>query len=229
MDTTNKNTSRFKQWVIRMHNKYSHITRSGILGTRIAEIIKSEFDCSQKIEALDFGCGDMNISVTINQLIPETVFTGTDIHLIPENAKLPFPYIQFRNNRLPFENNRFKIVILCDVLHHIPEKDQAVTMKECLRVGENVIMKDVFEKGLFSRLVLIMLDILGNWAYGVRIPNRYFTRKRFLKFCEENGFTSKIMINQIELYNHMPYLLRQFSNPNLNFITVIRKKEDETL
>jgi ubiquinone/menaquinone biosynthesis C-methylase UbiE len=213
-----------KQKLIAFHHKYSHNIRCEILGEKIAEIIISETDCSKGVEALDFGCGDMKITSCIHQIIPAINWTGTDILERLENEKFPFQYIKYEECKLPFIDNSFNVIMMCDVLHHIIEKEQSVAIFECLRVGKKVVIKDCFEKGLFSRFVLQLMDIVGNWAYGVRIPTRYFTKKSFLKFCNNNSIDCHLKVLGIELYNHLPFFIKLISPPDLHFIAILTRK-----
>jgi 2-polyprenyl-3-methyl-5-hydroxy-6-metoxy-1,4-benzoquinol methylase len=193
------------------------------LATVIAKIIQSKFGTSPPIRILDFGCGDMKIAQCVHRIIPTSNWTGTDVRENWENEALGFPYAKFENNNLPFADNSFDIVVMNDVLHHIRKDEQAVSIHECLRTGKMILIKDVFEKGLFSRFILILMDIVGNWAYRVRIPTRYFTRKSFLKFCNENTIECDIIISEIALYNHLPFMVRLLSPPDLHFIAILRK------
>jgi len=220
----NKNKSRFKKKLINLHHKWSQNTRCEILGVEISKIIDPIYDKEKKITALDFGCGDMKVSSCIHQILPKIEWTGTDIHEKMDYEKFPFRYVKYGNNKLPFENDCFDLVLLSDVLHHVIEKEQNEVIKECLRVGRVIIIKDTFEKGIFSRMILILMDIFGNWAYGVRIPSRYFTKERFLKYCEMNSISCDIIVSKIELYNHLPLFIRLLSPPDLHFIAVLRKK-----
>jgi hypothetical protein len=97
---------------------------------------------------------------------------------------------------------------------------------ECLRVGNKVIIKDVFEKGIISCVILILMDILGNWVYGVRIPTRYFSKKRFEKFCKDNLISCEIKVLKVELYNHLRSIIRLISPSDLHFIAVLTKIEN---
>jgi ubiquinone/menaquinone biosynthesis C-methylase UbiE len=219
----NKNKKWFQWKLIAFHHKYSQNTRSLILGNIFAEIIQSEINCDKPFEALDFGCGDMKIATCIHQLIPTVNWTGTDVPEKLDHEILPYRYICFKNNKLPFETNQFDVVIMSDVLHHIAEKGQDVAIKECARVGKIVILKDVIEKGIFSRFILLIMDIIGNWAYGVRIPTRYFTKQRFLEFCKKNSLKVEIKVEKVELYNHLPWIVRIMAPPDLHFIAILKK------
>jgi 2-polyprenyl-3-methyl-5-hydroxy-6-metoxy-1,4-benzoquinol methylase len=212
----------FKQWLIRLHYRYSQNFRSEILANKIAEIINSKFDASRSIRILDFGCGDMKVAKCVREIIPSTNWTGTDVRENWENEELGFPYAKFERNILPFESKSFDVVLMNDVLHHVNEKEQAKVMSECLRVGDMILIKDVFEKGYFSRFILIMMDIAGNWAYGVKTPTRYFTKKRFSQFCNENSVNCEIITSEIALYDHLPFFVRLLSPPNLHFIAILR-------
>jgi len=174
--------SLFKHWLIQLHYKYSQNKRSVILATHIAEIIKSDFNCTHKIHILDFGCGDMYVAKCIHEIIPSTNWTGTDVRENWDKKDLGFEYVKYENNKLPFSDNSFDIVLMNDVLHHIVDEEKALSVQECLRAGRALIIKDVFEKSFFKSIILILMDIIGNWAYNVKIPTHYFSKKSFFLF-----------------------------------------------
>ena len=216
-----KNKSWLRKLFIDSHQHLSHKTRVRIIGVSIAEIISSEFRCQKKIACLDLGCGDMEISLCIQKEIPQTSWIGTDIHDASDNIQLPFDYIKFDGKSLPFQYHEFDLVLLCDVLHHIPVSIQNRIIRECARVAKKIIIKDHFEKGLFSRLVLMAMDFLGNWAYGVSAPKKYFTKKSFTQFCRNNSLDMALKVSQMELYKSLPSLIRIMLSPELHFIAVV--------
>jgi len=67
------------------------------------------------------------------------------------------------------------------------------------------------------------MDFIGNWAYGIKIPKKYFTKESFLFFCAKNKLDCDIKISEIALYNHLPSIIRMISPPNLHFIAVLKR------
>ena len=224
---------RKKNWVhdllIHFHQTQAHNARVGVIGTILAKIILEKFNNSDKIRCLDFGCGDMKVSNCISKEVPNSDWIGTDIYGFPDTINPPFKYIKFDGKVLSFEDKTFDIVILCDVLHHIPTIDRNRVVRECTRVGRMVIVKDHFERGRFSRWVLRAMDFFGNWAYGVKSPGDYFSKRTFFEFCYDNSVSAELKTSQIELYNHLPRIFRYILTPDLHFIAVLSSQENRDL
>jgi hypothetical protein len=70
--------------------------------------------------------------------------------------------------------------------------------------------------------MLQLMDIYGNWGYGVSIPKRYFTNDSFQALAISCGCKVSIVRNQIALYEHIP-ILRHILRPNWHFIAVLKK------
>lgn len=221
---TNINKNKLKNYLIKFHQKYAVKTRVEILSHKIIDVIKSSCDIKNELKVLDFGCGNMKIASCINQFLPKTIFTCSDIHEPLSEEKIAFDYVKYKGEQLAFVDDYFDVIILSDVLHHIPESQQNDVIAECVRLGKIVIIKDHFEKGILSRLILVLMDVFGNWASGIRIPMIYFTKERFLLFCDNNNLECDIKYSEIALYDHLPLIIRIVSPPYLQFIAVLKRK-----
>ncbi|MFN3873293.1 MAG: hypothetical protein ACK4R9_09850 [Ignavibacterium sp.] len=71
--------------------------------------------------------------------------------------------------------------------------------------------------------MLKLMDIVGNWGYGVALPENYFTETSFKELLKEVNAVEVKRINNIELYSHN-YLLSKILKANWQFISIIRKK-----
>ncbi|MDJ1473002.1 methyltransferase domain-containing protein [Cytophagaceae bacterium DM2B3-1] len=213
-----------RKLLIHFHQKASHNRRTCILTQLLKQNIIDCFSTKDtNVHCLDVGCGDMIIAESINESLPNTIWQCIDIHPLPEglenNAKWK-KYKTFDGSYIPFADKSFDVITFCDVLHHAGE-NTPVLLTEAARTGKIVLIKDHFEYSYYSRLMLKMMDIVGNWAYGINIPERYFTKKRFSKLCEGAGLEIIDMNNHIQLYEHLP-IVRTILSPKWQFIAVLK-------
>jgi hypothetical protein len=105
------------------------------------------------------------------------------------------------------------------VLHHAPE-DAARLLAEAGRVARHVLVKDHFEYGPYSRAMLRLMDFVGNWGYGVSVPERYFSRTEFVLLAAEQKLHISALDCGLELYDHLP-LVGTLLRPRWQFIAVL--------
>lgn len=215
-----------KKALISFHQKASHNHRVDLLSNMLGGTIGNLYPNLESIKCLDIGCGDMTIAENIKAMNPKTDWTCIDIHPLPkelENEEKWKKYRQFDGLHIPFEDNTFQASLFCDVLHHI-DADLTENIKEAARVSETVIIKDHFEYTLYSRNMLKIMDIVGNWGYGVSIPDKYFSKKRFQKLVDDCGLEIVDIDAHIPLYQHN-LVLNTILRPEWQFIAVLRKKK----
>lgn len=85
--------------------------------------------------------------------------------------KVHIPFILFDGVNLPFAGKSFDTVLLCDVLHHSGDE----ILKECLRVGKRIIIKDHFWENKKDIFWLKLFDRLANDPKYVNCNCRYKT------------------------------------------------------
>jgi len=115
-------------------------------------------------------------------------------------------YQQFDGSSLPFDEHAFDVVIFSDVLHHVPACLVSPLLKSAARVGRFVLIKDHFEYGWFSRNILRAMDFVGNYGYGISVPEFYFSCDSFAATVREAGFHINDMDIGINLYDHLPFV-----------------------
>lgn len=197
--------------VARIHRKYSHYTRVDILSNIICSIIKKHLLVKKTypLRILDVGCGDMQISRSLTKRLAsyDVSVSGIDIfEPNPESLESCLnSYSKFNGRDIPYDNDSFELAIFCDVLHHDMENANTL-IEEAKRVSRYILIKDHLESGQISRKILQLMDIVGNWGYGVRIPKRYFDSQSMDKFINMNQLRLVERLNNIELYNHIPGL-----------------------
>jgi len=221
----NQKKNIYKKYLVKFHKKISHSTRISIIADKISVCIKTHLPELTKINCLDVGTGDMSIPELIHNMNNATKWKCIDIHSLPKDlneSKKWKKYLKFDGENIPFENKIFDVTIFSDVLHHSSDKAPKL-IAEAARVSRYIIIKDHFEYSLYSRLVLKLMDFVGNWGYGVRIPKRYFSKKSFANLVEASNLKIIDLNIGINLYNHLP-IAKLFLNPKWQFIAVLSSK-----
>lgn len=209
----------FDKLLIRFHKNASHSNRIGVLSSLFTQEIKALDIKEEIITLLDIGCGDMKITKILAEQNEQLQTVGADIY---PNTKQWKNYVFFDGKTLPIADKSFDVVLFSDVLHHDSENlDQL--LKEAKRVGNFIIIKDHFEYGFFSRSLLQLADIVGNYGYGVSIPKRYFTKKRFQELLKKHQLTEIKQQCPVYLYNHLP-LVKYIFKGKYQFVSVISCK-----
>jgi SAM-dependent methyltransferase len=219
-----KEKSIIKQLLINFHQKSSHTNRIDKLAHLLANHISS-YNKTNRIKCLDVGCGDMVIAEKIADINPQTDWTCIDIHELPEHLKNDSKwkkYTQFDGHHIPYKEKNFDVVVFCDVLHHAQEATFQL-LQESARVGKMIIIKDHFEYSLYSRYMLKLMDFVGNWGYGIVLPDHYFSEKRFEKLCKQSNLDIVHVHKNIDLYSHLP-VLNKLLRPQWQFIAILKAK-----
>ena len=211
--------------LIAVHQRTSHGTRVQLLAkllvSRIAELFSSG-----PVRALDVGCGDMSLSVAVEEALPTVVWKCVDIHPCPESKLVEdarwHRYQIFDGKTLPFAAGQFDVVTFVDVLHHVPEELRIDLLRSAAATGKKVIIKDHFEYGMYSRSALRIMDFVGNFGYGINIPKRYFRIASFHRLCESAGLKVVRCDIGIRLYDHLP-VLRHLLFSKWQFIAICER------
>lgn len=216
--------SLLKKGLIKIHEKISHSHRLKILEEKCYQLITDQICDSydNTFKCLDVGCGNMVLAEKLEQRIPNSLWKCIDIHELPKSMKSEsrwIKYLQFDGRNIPFADQSFDLILLCDVLHHSGEH-LIFLLKEAARVAKYVIVKDHFEFGFFSRKTLQLMDIVGNWGYGVSIPKQYFTEESWDKCIEESNLRVVNTVHGIELYEHL-YFLPKILKSKWQFIAIL--------
>jgi hypothetical protein len=115
-------------------------------------------------------------------------------------------YRQFDGEVIPYESDSFDVILFSDVLHHVPGELREDLLRSAGEVGRFVLIKDHFEYGWISRQMLRAMDFLGNFGYGISIPNRYFDQTSFAALVSQADLCVKRLEVGIRLYDHLPLL-----------------------
>lgn len=222
-----KNAKEKKIWhnaIVYVHQKLAHSRRIDILSQTLIRYFNGIIGDKKNIRCIDVGCGDLGIKERIAEKVPGTVWQYLDIYDLPKNLANNEKwkgYIKFNGKDLPFDDDSIDIVLFCDMLHHAADNVDNL-LREAHRVGKYIIIKDSFEYSLYSRYMLRLMDIVGNWGYGVHIPKKYFTVDEFRNICAEMKFNIKVFDVGIQIYGHLP-IIRNVLRPEWQFIAVLEK------
>ena len=159
----------------------SNFIRSICGGDRLNRITKiinelltqAYFKKNRTLKILDFGCGSMEISKKLQNKNYVKQIVGSDIFKHSYESK-KIVYVNY--DELFRKNEKFDIIFIVDVLHHIGIEDAHKTIRKLSKLSDNIIIKDHFEHGYFSRQLLRFVDFYANYGYGVNIPKKYFDK-----------------------------------------------------
>lgn len=206
--------------LVASHQKLSHSHRIGVLVALLGQRIRG-LGLPAPIRVLDVGCGDMTLAKGLMAQGDDIDIICVDIH--PPPADLPgrdafwARYQPFDGRSLPFGEQSFDVVIFSDVLHHVPHASLQPLLASAARVGRFVVIKDHFEYGWFSRQVLRAMDFVGNYGYGISVPERYFSEDTFSQVIGGAGLRMEKVDIGVRLYDHLP-LIRTLLSPRWQFL-----------
>ena len=183
-------------------------------------IINISKEISQKkggrITVLDFGCGSMNVSRKLNKYSFIKQIVGIDTFYFKFESK-KMQYVQsdkfFKSN-----NTKFDLVIAIDVLHHIGIDQAPKVLQKLSKISNNIIIKDHFEHGFFSRHLLRFVDFYANYAYGVNIPKKYFDYKSWNKVVKKSALNEVKLIKNFQQHDGLFNLIL---NKKHHFISLL--------
>ncbi len=173
-----------------VHGKAVHSRRARVLATHLAELIPP--DCS----VLDVGCGDAFVDALLLKRRPDLRLSGVDV-LVRADALIPV--VAFDGSRLPFPDQSWDVVLLCDVLHHTPSPIEM--LREAVRVARDcVVIKDHIVEGAFARYTLRFMDFVGNAPHGVAMPYNYLTLGQWEDAYRRTGLVPREVRHDLRLY-----------------------------
>jgi ubiquinone/menaquinone biosynthesis C-methylase UbiE len=188
------------------YHRLAHRRRVTQLADRLADVINGELGGSD-LACIDVGCGDMSLAEQLAARLTGSSWSCVDVQ--PAPAALAgderwFRYQQFDGRHLPFPEIVLDVALFCDVFHHVPEVARPELFAEGLRVARRVVVKDHLEYGRLSRFTLHLMDLFGNWGYGVPVTARYFSEASFEALLQKVGCVETTRVHPLQLYRHLP-------------------------
>lgn len=118
--------------------------------------ICQEVKYKKAVKILDLGCGDGLNAVFFDKYFPGMQYYGVDIS--KESIRQAEQTIQNGNvffsvydgKTIPFDENRFDIILIACVLHHVPYNEHCGLLKECRRVLKKKGYLYIFEHNPFN-------------------------------------------------------------------------------
>tara|TARA_Y100000590_G_scaffold363995_1_gene422001 strand:- start:1107 stop:1772 length:666 start_codon:yes stop_codon:yes gene_type:complete len=107
----------------------------------VAEKLIQQYNLDDKSNVLDVGCGKGFLLYEIKKLITKINIVGFDKSLYAiENSKEEIKkelFVHSAENKFPYENNFFDLVISINTLHNLKIFDLKSSLEEISRVGKN--------------------------------------------------------------------------------------------
>jgi hypothetical protein len=186
----------------------------------------------KKIKILDFGSGYNPI--VINEIIKtlsikyrNTEFSAycydfyekSELKIMNNNSNIKFLNIKDLSNS---KSTKFNFCLLVDVLHHIGLENSKKIFRiinKLKKKSKFLIIKDHFQYGFFSNLVLILMDFIGNYGDDVKIPKTYFSINTFESFLKKSKLKE---IKRISNKKYYKWYWFYFNSKKLQFLSVLK-------
>lgn len=162
--------------VLAVHHRWVRLPRAVRLADAIARHVGGV------ASFLDVGAGDGRVAALVAERVGAIRAVGVDVHPNPDAL---VGVERFDGRTLPFPDAAFDVALLCDVLHHC--LDPRRLLGEALRVARRVVVKDHLAQGRASRLLLEVLDRVGNASQGVAVPATYFDVATWAELARDVG------------------------------------------
>jgi SAM-dependent methyltransferase len=169
--------------------------------------------------ALDFGSGD-------GWFANELLASGQLASVVPvdvqrRKVELIAPVL-YDGRRLPFDDGSFDLVYAIDVLHHCP--DPLAALREMVRVTRgDLLLKDHTYRNGAQKLLLAVMDELGNRRFGVPSIYRYQERWSWLPILEQQGLFEVARLHPLPCDPRFPW---RWLTPDLQFLGLWRRQRD---
>lgn len=172
-----------------LHKLLGSIHSSLISGRRRSAVAKaiSRAITKQKLpmtSLLDVGSGDGRVAALVRDMVPSLArVEGVEV-VVPLSTAVPVT--SFDGCLLPYPDDEFDVVMLCDVLHHVKDLSSVITLLlECSRVARKlVVIKDHPIDTRLDRTFISLLDIVGNWNAEIAMPLTFLSRAQWQKAFE---------------------------------------------
>jgi SAM-dependent methyltransferase len=148
---------------------------------------------------LDVGAGDGTMTKLVADRLGATDIKGVDVKLRPGSV---IDVRAYDGLTLPFEDARFDLVTIVDVLHHCT--DMNAVFAEIMRVVKptgTVIVKDHFQFGRWSDAVLWAMDMFGNSAFGVKVRGNYLSPPQWVDLVSRTGGSIEKLVWPFKIHN----------------------------
>lgn len=196
--------------ISRLHNWSIYQHRVNALSLKLATLIRP----GQKV--LDVGSGDGEVAIRIKKKIDIDVI-GIDVVARSTNQ---IPITMYDGKKIPFDDESFNVVMVCDVLHHTEQPLECLA--EIVRVSDShIVIKDHLCENYWSYLILRFMDWVGNAHIGVSLPYNYYSRSQWEEAFKELNLSVVKWDEDIQLYRQP---LQFVFGRRLHFVALLKKE-----
>lgn len=197
-----------------------------VYGSRLRELVRCIIPHLREGDVvLDVGCGRGALGqalLTHPHCPPGVRVEGLErrecVHRLREEQR-------YEGAAFPYEDRRFDVVILADVLHHDVEPERLVG--ECVRVSKRfVIIKDHQVEGPWAQARLALLDWVANLPYGVPCLYRYLTPLQWKQLRERHALIVEHELTAMRLY---PVGLNLIFGGRLHYFAVLQVPAEKSV
>ena len=196
-------------WLDKTHPNYSRWERSRKLALERGEFVKSiiekHINCSE-LQILDLGSGEGGTSTILAENNSVISFDLSFIRLKRQNGKTSFPKINGDAINIPFKSNQFDLIILQDVIEHVPDVHLFVkNLKNILKTTGIIYLSTPNKFSLFN----LIAD--PHWGLPiVSVLKRDKIKKYFLKRFRGNEIDRKDIAELLSLKDLKKYFSPEF-------------------
>ncbi len=149
-------------------------------------VVKKLLPPNSHLKLLDFGCGTGYVLKEVIKVRPDYRVHGVDISSKALTvAKRRIPRGVFRivsnNQRIPFPNNSFDIILALDVLEHIYDTKTAFTELSRVLKPNGTLIVTVPYNGKLKLIAAVLLAF--DWYFSPYSPHIRFFNKSTLQLC----------------------------------------------
>jgi SAM-dependent methyltransferase len=148
---------------------------------------------------LDIGASDGRVAARVAGRLGIADVYGADVQLQPDPA---IPVVEYDGCSLPFDDDRFDLVTIVDVLHHAD--DPTAVVRDALRVltpGGAIVVKDHLRLGSWSSMVLYAMDTASNFGVHTRAGGRYLSVDQWVQVANDAGGRIDTMVWPFQVHN----------------------------
>ena len=163
---------------------------------------------------LDIGSGNGRLVRRVLELRPDLDIQGVDVVCAPSST---IPIKVYDGKTLPFDTDSWQVCMACDVLHHCD--NPILVLREMRRVAKDaIVLKDHLADSHISRALLCVMDWVGNFGYGTKVPFNFFSSSEWQEAYTELGLTKVHSRTKLRLY---PYPVTWILDANLHFVVLL--------
>lgn len=142
-------------------------------------------------QALDLGAGDGLVGSAIHSFFPVKKITGLDIDL-RAHPQSTIQIAQYDGQSIHYPDQTFDVTLLINVIHHVPEEKRVEFIKEVKRVTrKTILIKDHMATHAYSRLILRLMDVIGNAPFGGMVEASYLSSHDWETLLAQNDLQWK--------------------------------------